>query len=284
MRNLLSIILFSLYLLPPLAAQDIHQVKKFSDEQFAMGNYQLALKEYQRVLFFDRENRYNELYSRIASIHYQLSDFDNAIKYYDLALNIENNDSIKFEIKLNKALCNFNQGNYLLALYELLDLPDHPSGYLSDKKNLYMAICHYGLDEYEESREYFAQTLDSTGAAHINTMFSDFENFNRKYRPSKVQLMSILLPGLGQIHTGEVFNGINSFLLVSGISYYAVYTALNYGIIDGLLILSSWFVRYYTGGYTNASNFAVKKIDDEKSRVYSEILTLIETYQNQTAE
>jgi len=284
MRNSLYIILFSLCLLPPLAAQDIHQMKKFSDEQFASGNYRLALKEYQRVLFFDSENHYNELYARIASIHNQLSDYDNALRYYDLALNIENNDSIRFELKLSKALCYFNQGSYLAALYELLDLPNHPSGYLSDKKNIYMAICHYGMDEYEESREYFTQIFDSAGTAQINTLFSDLEDFNKKFRPSKVQLMSILLPGLGQIYTGEVFNGLNSFLLVSGVSYYAVYTAINYGIIDGLLILSSWFVRYYTGGYTNASNFAAKKIEDEKSRVYSEIIRLIETSQNKPPE
>ncbi len=284
MRKLLYIILFSSCLFSPSASQDIHQMKKFSDEQFSMGNYRTALKEYQRVLFFDEKNEYNDLYARIASIHYRLSDFDSAIRYYDLAQRIENNDSIKFELSLKKAMCNFKLGNYLEALNELYDLPDHSSVYLQNKRNLYMGICHFGLNEYDNSHEYFSEIVDSAGVEKVNTLFSDFERFNKIFRPGKVEIMSMFLPGLGQIYTGHTFNGINSFILISGVTVYAVITTINYSLIDGLLVLSSWFYRYYSGGFTNARNFAVQKIEDEKTRVYSEIFSLIENYQIKTLE
>ncbi|HDZ40744.1 MAG TPA: tetratricopeptide repeat protein [Bacteroidetes bacterium] len=280
MRNLLYIILFSSCLFTHLEGQDIHTVKKFSDELFSKGNYQAALKEYQRVLFFDKQNEYTELYSRIATIHYNLSDFDNAIRYLDLAQHIENNDSIKFELTLKKALCNFKLDKYFEALNELYDLPDHPSPYLQNKKNLYLGICHFGLDDYGNSLDCFSGLFNSEGAEKIHGLFSDFEDYNRKFRPGKVELMSMLMPGLGQVYAGEVFNGVNSFFLVSGVTCYAIITALNYGIIDGLLVMSSWFYRYYSGGFTNARNFAVQKIEDEKIRLYAEIFSLIEDYQN----
>jgi len=284
MRKLLYIILFSYCLITPAGAQDIHQMKKFSDEQYTAGNYRTALKEYQRVLFFDEQNEYNDLYSRIASIHYRLSDLGSAIRYYDLAQTIENNDSIKFELSLKKALCNFKLGNYLEALNELYDLPGHSSAYLQNKKDLYMGICYFGLNEYDNSQEYFSEIVDSAGAEKVNTLFSDFERFNKKYRPGKVELMSMFLPGLGQIYTGHTFNGINSFILISGVTVYAVITTINYSLIDGLLVLSSWFYRYYSGGFTNARNFAVEKIEDEKTRIYSEIFSLIENHQIRITE
>ncbi|MDT8401420.1 MAG: tetratricopeptide repeat protein [Bacteroidales bacterium] len=280
MRNLLYINLFSLCLYFPLTGQDISQIKEFSDEHFNEGNYRLALKEYQRVLFFDEQNEYDELYFRIASIHYILSDYDKAIRYLNLAQLTENDDSLKVEITLYKALCNFKLGNYLGAINELYDIPDLPSGYLQDKKNLYLGICHYGLDEYEDSRDYFSMILDSAGTAGVNTLFIQLEDYNKRFRPEKVELMSMLLPGLGQVYTGKVFNGINSFILISGVTVYAVVTAVNYGLIDGLLVLSSWFYRYYSGGFTNARNFAVQKIEDQKTSIYSEIFSLIEEYQN----
>lgn len=276
MLRISYIILFSLYLFTPVKGQDIHQMKQFSDEQFNRGNYQLALKEYQRVIYFDKHGEYDELYARIASIHFLNSDYDNALKYYDFALRLEPNDSMKYELMLKKALSNFKQNRYMAALNELFDLPAHPSEFLQDKKNLYLGICYFGLNDMDKSRDHFVELFDSTGIQKVDRLFSDFNDFKRKYRPGKIELMSMLLPGLGQVYTGEIFNGLNSFFLISGVTVYAVYTAANYALIDGLLVLSSWFYRYYTGGYTNASAFAVKKIENERTDVYHEIFTLIE--------
>lgn len=278
------ILLFSLFLPACIAAQDIHQIKKFSDEQFDKGNLHLALKEYQRVLLFNEDKEYNELYSKIASIYYRMSDFDLAIRYYDFAIRVENDDSLRFELALKKALCNFNKGNYLSALTELFDVPYFPGGYLQKKLNLYMGICYFGLNEYKNSREYFSETLDSTGINTLDKLFLDLERFNKKFRPGKVELMSILLPGLGQIYTGEILSGLNSFVLMTGITIYALVTAANYTLLDGILVLSSWFYRYYSGGFTNASDFAIEKIENQKAKVYSEILALVENCQNISSE
>lgn len=277
MRKIIYILLFSLLLPFLLKAQDINTIRSFSDEQFNTGNYQLALKEYQRVLFFSNDNEYNELYSKIASIHYLLSDLNLAIRYYDFAMRVEDDDSLRFELALKKTLCNFKQDDYYSALSELLDLKEPGTGYLKDKKDLYMGICYFGLNDYEKSREYFSAVLDPDGIAELHNLFHSYESYSRKYRPGKVELLSILLPGLGQIYTGEILSGINSFVLITGITIYAMITAVNYTLIDGLLVLSSWFYRYYSGGFTNAHDSAVRKIEKEKTRTYSEILSLIES-------
>ena len=284
MPKTIYILLFSLLSPFVLKAQDIKTIRSFSDEQFNTGNYQLALKEYQRVLFFSNDNEYDELYSRIASIHYLLSDFNLAIRYYDFAMRVEDDDSLRLELALKKTICNFRLNDYYSALSELLDLQEPDTGYLKEKKNLYMGICYFGLNDYEKAREYFSEVLDPEGIAELYDLFHSFERYNRKYRPGKIELMSILLPGLGQIYTGEVLSGVNSFVLMTGITIYAMFTAVNYTLIDGLLVLSSWFYRYYSGGFTNAHDSAVIKTEREKTRTYTEILSLIERHQFSSSE
>lgn len=280
MRKILLTILFSFCFIIISNSQDVHQIKGFADEQFALANYKLALKEYQRVLFFDDNKQYNSLYSRIGSIYFQDSDFESALRYFDYALRVENDDSCKLELIFKKALCNFKWGRFLDGLNELLDLPDTQSQYLTHKKNIYFGICYYGLDDYENSRIHFSTLVDSAGKAEIDGLFSEIINFNKKFRPEKVELMSMILPGLGQIYTGETLSGMNSFFLLAGVTAYAFFTALNYNLVDGLLIMTSWFYRYYTGGYTNAHEFARRKIIDEKIAVYSKIFDLVESPSN----
>lgn len=70
--------------------------------------------------------------------------------------------------------------------------------------------------------------------------------------------------------------GRHSMVLLSGVFYISLSTALNYGFIDGMLKLSSWFYRYYSGGHINANILARDKIENEKSKVYNQILDLIE--------
>lgn len=266
MRNKLYILLFNLPLLFTLNAQDIHQIRQFGDEQFRNGDYRLALKEYQRVLLFDNERVHNDLYSKIAFIQYYSNEYEQAMRYFDYAIITERNDSLRFELMLKKALCCFRMNNYLAALNELYDLPDPPGRFLQNKKNLYMGICCFGMNDYENSKGCFSALLDSLGIRNLEEVFNDFSRFNKKFRPGKAELMSMILPGLGQIYTGNVTDGLNSFLLISGVTIYSLVTAVNYAIIDGLLVLSSWFYRYYSGGFSNASDLAQKKTRQKKRR------------------
>lgn len=278
MLKILYFLLFNICTFSCLCGQDLHQIKAFSDELYRNGNHQQALKEYQRVMFFDTHHEFQGLYGVIASMYYQRSDYKSALKYYDYGMRIENNDSIKIELAFKKALCNFKQNNYLEALSELFDLPVMSDDYLESKKSLYLGISYFGLENYDDSQKYFSSILDSSGIIQLNEIYTGFNSFSTKFNPEKVEWMSKIIPGLGQIYTGHISSGLNSFFLLSGIMGYAVITALNYGTIDGLLILSSWFNRYYSGGYTNAGEFAGRKISDKKAEAYGEIFKLIEKH------
>lgn len=284
MRKVSFTVIFSLLFFISGYPQDLAGIKKFADTQLAEGNYASALKEYQRLLFFDSNNEYQQTYTQIAVLFYKTNDFNNALKYFDFALKTEQNDSLKYEIYLSKAMCNFRTENYMEALTVLLDLPNTDSKNLLRKKNLFLGTCYYGINDYKNACENFILASDSTDTERVKTIFSDFEKFRHKYRPEKVELMSMLLPGLGQIYTGHTLNGLNSTALLSGVTFYAYKMFINYGTFDGLLVLSSWFYRYYTGGFTNARNFAIYKTEAEKNAVFSKLIQISETREPKSTE
>jgi tetratricopeptide (TPR) repeat protein len=278
MQRILFTILISCFYLSPLFPQNLHQVKSFADEQFLAGNYNNALKEYQRILLFDNEKLYSDIYSRVASLCFDQQKFDDAIRYFTQAWRVEKDDSLKSELAFKKVMCLFKQGGYYLALAELFDMPDYSSTYVKDKKNLYFGISYFGLDDYKSSVASFSEILDSVGVQKLNQMIADFMKFRKKFRPEKLETMSMFFPGLGQIYAGDIGSGVNSIVLLGIITMYAVYTAVTYGFIDGALLLTSWFYRYYTGGSMKANNLAQIKITRKKAQVYSRILELVENH------
>ncbi len=276
MRKILFIILISATFISSIYAQTIDEIKSFSDAQYEAGNYPVALKEYQRVQLFDDKNQYLDIYSKIASIYINQNENENAIRYLNLAWNIEQNDSIKTELTLQKALCSFKLNDYFSALNDLFDIPESSTNYLNNKKNLYVGICYFGLGDYTNSILYLNEIVDSMGVQQLNTLFSDFAKSNKKYNPDKIEIMSLLFPGLGQFYIGEIGMGINSVALLSAVTYYAYITTVNYAFLDGLIILSSWFYRYYKGGSLKAKNAAIEKLADRKLSVYSTIISIVE--------
>lgn len=282
MRKILSIILFDVLFVSALFSQNIHQIKSFADNQLEKGNFSAALKEYQRVQLFDDEKLYHDIYSKIAAIYFKQSDYGHAIQYWNFAWAVEKNDSLKFEIGIKKALGYILLNDYYAALNELFDIPDYNNDYFRDKKNLYAGICYFGLADYNESKSYLTQLVDSTGMAELDKIFAGFIRYNKKYNPEKIEIMSLILPGLGQIYTGEMGSALNSVALLTVIVGYAYYTTSVYGWIDGALVLSSWFYRYYKGGAQKANIAAQEKLENMKIQVYSDILSLIENQQIET--
>ena len=275
MRKALFIVHFSCLFGTFLFSQSIYQFKEYSDEQYEKGNYSIALKEYQRILLFDDEHQFNDIYFKIADIYYQIEDYDNAITYYDFAWRATRNDSIKNEMAFRKILSYFQLREYYLALTELYDLPEQLSPYFERMKNLYFAICHFGLDEKYESLQYFSHIVDSTGLQQIDSCYVELNKFAKKYDPDKLEIMSIFLPGLGQTYAGDLKSGLNSLLLLGGIVTYAYHTMLVYTILDGTLVLTSWFYRYYTGGHRKAYDLGVKKIQERKNETYLEVMGIV---------
>ena len=273
-RKTAFIIIFS-FVANIVIAQSIWETWKFANQQFELGNYNQALVEYQRVAFFDSKNEFNEVHRKIGESFYAIGDYNLAIQNYDIAARVAKNDSLKTELIFKKVNCLFKQNNYLFALNELLVLSDLNSSYLWNKFNLYLGIGYFGVGNYKESQKYFSKIIKAESLPDLREIFNDFEKFRKRFKPSKIQTMSMVLPGLGQIYSGNIVSGINSIVLIGGIAVITVYIWQVYSFLDAALSMGSWYYRYFSGGYRNAEIFAIEKIEHEKEEVYHHILELI---------
>ena len=270
--NLSVLIIFNLVIFQKLSAQNFRETIDFADDQFKSGNLTVALKSYQRALFFSdgRDNQY--LFRQIAEISYYNNDYETAQKYFGLAYDQSDNDSLKTELLFNKASCQILNKNFQPALIDLYSVND-TSGIIQKRLNFYFATCYFGLEDFKEARTYFETCVEPQYRKEVSDLLSEKKLLLPS--PKKARIMSMILPGLGQIYCGDFKSGLNSLLLTSGLVALGINISINYRPIDGLLAVMPWYQRYYTGGYGKAQEIAVIKRQHNRNEVYTKILKLI---------
>jgi tetratricopeptide (TPR) repeat protein len=269
-----------------LKSQDLKFIIEYADNQFNSENYNIALKEYKRALFFSKDSLKNVLLEKTGDSYFELGTIDSALNYYNLAKSTVINDSVKISLAFKTSLCYIFEEKYNEALIQLYQI-DNNLGLENQKRmSFYKAVCFYSLENYKSSEEYFTKCLDSTDIEQINNLKSIFkktEKFN-KPNPKVAFFLSLLIPGSGQIYCTEYMDGINSLILSSAIIYTGYLIYLNYTVFDVILSVTTIFERYYLGGGVNAYNSAVKKQNEKKSECYNEIMQIIESEKKKKPE
>lgn len=263
---------------PVILSQNLEETLKFADFQFESGNYNLALKEYQRVLFFNDGRNLHHIYEQIGSTFFLKKDFKKAAYYFELSYKTTESDSIKTEILFKKVACYMLDKNFKLATFELMNLPDSLNLQTANRKNFYFAICYWGMEDFEKAKSSFLEILPvehKSAREAINLLFSKKRNLY-KPKPKTAQILSIFIPGSGQIYSGDVKNGINSLILTGGFVVLGVYMTQYYNLFDAILTAIPWFMRYHQGGYRGAKKIAYNKRADRRNKTYQKVLKVIE--------
>ena len=264
--------LTSLFSVQDTAAQAYDATLKFADNQFMAGNYNEASKAYRRALFFSGERQNLYIISRIADISFYEKDYETAQRYYGLAYNMADDESLKTEFLFNKASSHILEDNFQMALIDLFSVSDTGT---TVKKRLYffLGTCYYGLQDFEKARVYFSYCVGEQEKQPLEALFNSKKLTSPS--PKKARILSMILPGLGQTYSGDIKSGLNSILLTSGIVVLGVRISLLYSPMDALIAVLPWYQRYYTGGYGKAEGIAEKKLAERRSEIYQEILALI---------
>ncbi len=259
-------------------SQNLEQTIEFADNQFALQNYQLAVKEYQRALFFSKGKNLDYLYQQIAHSYFINRQFDQAIYFYELSYKTTKNDSIKNERIFNKSQCHLLKGDYKNSIYELMNLPDSLTVYFFDRRNFYFAVSYFGTEEFEKSESYFLTLLpenEKDGRAEIYKLFHTKKNLYRP-NPNSAKILSMFLPGSGQMYTGDVKNSLNSLLITGSFVMLGILMAQEYSVFDAVLTALPWFMRYHKGGYLSAKKIAQNKRAIRRDKTYKKILEIVE--------
>ena len=269
---LFSLTVFSVLLNVSLDAQNYEKTLQFAENQLAEQNYDVALKTFKRLIFFNKDENNYLLHKKVAEIALLRKKYEIAQLYFGLAYNIADDEKIKTELLFDKAYSQILNKKYKFAIIDLLSIDAHDEQTYK-KTNFYLGTCYFGLSEFEKAKKYFALCLNDKDGTQLNILFSD-KKLNYP-SPRKAEILSMVFPGLGQFYAGNVKQGINSMILTAGLFAVGVYSSFAIDPLYGIVTVLPWFQRYYQGGYTNAGKFAKAKRDKNRSRIYNKIIDLI---------
>jgi tetratricopeptide (TPR) repeat protein len=266
------LIIFSQAAVQKLSAQNLEETIKFADNQFKNNELTTALKTYQRALFFSDGSQTLYLFRQIAAISYLVNDYETAQKYWGLAYNLAENDSLKTELLFNKASCQILNKNYQYALIDLFSVTD-TSVMVEKRTNFYLGTCYFGLEDFSKARTYFELCVALKNRKEVDDLFSRKNLLSPS--PKTARILSMITPGLGQAYSHDLKSGLNSLLLTSGLIALGINISIRYSPVDAIFAILPWYQRYYTGGFGKAGEIASRKRQLKRNEVYNKILKMI---------
>jgi len=226
-----------------------------ADSLYVHGYYETARIEYARAFFF-----YPELEQNLeARMHYAISLLRiDSTEGVDMLNSIVNDfpelpDSIRAEIATQYILA----GRYYLAI-DLLRTAE-------EKRLLGLA---YLLDvQFSNARAVFVENGDYALAGHIDQYLQD---------PQKSEitavLLSLFLPGSGEVYAGNVGLGVRDFFanLCSGYLFYNAIRQHKY--VDASLVFLFLINRFYLGSLHNAQKAAAEFNERERQEWLEDVI------------
>lgn len=227
-----------------------------AQELFVSGKYFDAITEFKRLLFFDKTGNYNySANSLIGKSYKQGAKFSDAIRYFTLAeinaSSIEEyyNSSIDI-IRVNILRRSTNRA---LKLLDSLQADKRFSKKIDDI-NYWRGWAYIFADDWKNAANTFAD-IDS---AHELKQFANKID-DESYSVSFAKTISYIIPGAGQIYTGEYISGLLSLGWNVLWGYLTIKVFIDERIFDGIIIANFLWLRFYRGNIQNAEKFAEEK-------------------------
>ncbi len=246
---------------------DLIKQSEYADSLFHSQDYFDAIKEYKRLIFFDKENSLQFYsYNQIAKCYKYGGKFEDSYNYFSLALIAAKSYREIFDSKINICRLNILEKKTKNA-HRILDDLENDSSFSEffDEIKYWRGWTFYFEMEYQKAYEVFNE-LNKEELAKITKKVLD-----KTYSVQKSKILSMFLPGAGQFYTGNYLNGLGSFVwnLLSG--YLTINAFANERLFDGIIISNFLWLRFYKGNIENAEKFAIQK----NQEIFNQSLKLI---------
>ncbi len=259
-----------------ISGQSPNDLYLFAQSQYNNKNYEIALKEYQRYLYFSSKPE-PEVLKAIADCYSNLENYEKAADYYEKAFFSTSSDSFRLDVLFKKSECKIKTKEFGIALIDLLSYSDSIDNESLNKLNFYCAMCYFGMDNFLMAEDYFVKSLGPdhpTKALQIQQIFENRKSFYSP-NPMTAYILSGFVPGLGQFYSGDIKNGVNSMLLTTFLAGVGIRIAVYQTVTDAVFTILPWFQRYYMGGMVRAEAIAIDKRGRRRSATFNEIIEII---------
>lgn len=235
----------------------------------AQGNYDAAITEYKRFLFFHPDDsRVGEVYYNIGLAYKAQGLWTEAVTALRTAIYLAINNETKSEYQLALAVTLIATKNYDLAQLELIKVVlRKPSLPLFRRALFLQAVAYIYQFRWEEARSVLQ---DYTTDERLDALFAAALNMPQKsIKVAKV--LSTILPGAGHVYTGDWRDGLNALLLNGALGFLAIDAVLDEHYTDAALWGGFIFLRYYRGN-TFRAGAAAEQFNLRESRRTAEAL------------
>ena len=253
------------------------------DYFFVRENYDAAITEYERFLFFNFDDpRVGEVQFKIGLAYRAQKWWMEAAEAMIAAIQRTTETELQAERRVELAVTLIASGAYDLVLVELIKVDmQSQSARLRQRARFLRGVAYLYQFKWEQARSvfqvYFDEIPSAAGAAaEIDALFLDALNRSQKSEKA-ARLLSTFLPGLGQTYAGDWKNGLNALLLNGVLGYITLDAAIERDYDDALLSFFFLFYRYYAGNRYRAVEAAQTFNDWENRRHVEKILQALAT-------
>jgi tetratricopeptide (TPR) repeat protein len=250
------------------------------DKFFGDGNYDAAVTEYKRYIFFNANSDCLwEIYYKLGLAYRNQGAFGDAISALRQSIALTNSDSISQSTKLAIAVIQIADRDYSGAEFDLLNLSsfsDYPD--ICRNAHYFLGVCYLYAGRWENARKAFAEYYKNTA----NDGYAEFDSL-LFYRPGYKQkstktarLLSTFLPGAGQIYAGDWWDGLNAIAINTATGYLLTKAVIDRSYEDLAISHIMMFQRYYRGNRYNAEKKAERYNENANQDFRQRVFTALE--------
>lgn len=235
----------------------------------AQGNYDAAITEYKRFLFFHPDDsRIGEVYYNIGLAYKAQGLWTEAVTALRTATYLAIDSETKSAYQLALAVTLIATKNYDLAQLELIKVVlRKPSVPLFRRALFLQGVAYIYQFRWEAARSVLQ---DYTPDERLDALFEDALNIPQK-SVKVAKVLSTLFPGAGHIYAGDWRDGLNAFLLNGALGFLTIDAVFAEHYTDAILWGGAIFLRYYRGNTFRAEE-AVRQFNLRESHRVAESL------------
>ncbi|MCF8414157.1 MAG: hypothetical protein K9G44_12125 [Melioribacteraceae bacterium] len=259
----------SLFSAPLLGQVTLQKQLELANNLFEDSLFFDAITEYKRLRYFDRAKEFDFISNFNIGLAYKAgAKLDDAARYFvsaDLATSIK---SEKYLAQTELVKVNILRKTTTTA-FKLIDQMETSFPNKIDELKYWRGWAFMFDDNWEAASIQFSR-IDTS---HSLKLLSDRVQ-NDKYSVILAKGLSYIVPGAGQIYTGNYLSGVLSLAWNLATGYWTVSAITDNRVFDALMVGNLLFLRFYNGNVDNAEKFAI----ENNLKVSNEALLYLQKY------
>lgn len=249
------IVLSSFWFINVLAQTTFESQFNYAEKLYDEENYFDAVTEFKRLLYFDKSESYDYRANMFIGLSYkQGGKFSEALQFLSLARFHSESDKEFFNSSIEIIKVNILRRTTGRA-FALLDTLANDNRFInkSEEINYWRGWAFIFSDDWQKAASTFSKYKSDEQLVELCDSVT-----NELYNTQLAKYLS-LIPGAGQFYTGEYISGLISIGWSVLWGYLTIEAFIEDRILDGVLIGSMLWWRFYSGNIQNAEKFALEK-------------------------